>query len=226
MKDIIFDIDSAQCSRIANDIFIKDSGIDRPGRKFEKMREAAYQIRSLIGSDVKLRFACRYYDEINLTGKTLVIGGQSFVCNAFEQIESGAVEGVYAYAVCAGEFDMPDKKIMDQLYADIWGTAFADAVRFVVRQRLEEEAALSESFGPGFYGMDVSEISNLDKLLDFSRIGIELRNDTIMVPLKSCAGMFFKVNENYIPLNTACETCRGSHKSCRLCHVNGGSQYV
>lgn len=226
MKEIAFEIDPAECGRIAHEIFIKDSGVGRPGKKFERMRKAAFEIRNRIESNVEIRFACRFYDNVKLAGNKAIINDRTFTCSAFEQIEGTAVEGVYIYAVCAGDFAMPDENIMDQVYADIWGTAFTDAVRLLIKRELEKTAKLSDSFGPGFYGMDVSEMALIDELIDFADIGIELRNGTIMVPLKSCAGMFFKVNESYKPLNAACANCRGSHVSCGLCQVNGGEQYV
>lgn len=226
MENIIsIDIDPIECDRLAHEIFIEAAGIDRSGKKYERMRDAAFQIWEKIQPDVSGHLVCKYYEDVFLTGKTAVIDQQILTCNVFEQIENAAVEGVYVYAVCAGDFALPDEKIMNQLYADLWGTAFADAVRFLMERELENHAkcnyaTLSDGFGPGFYGMDIAELSKFDKLLDFGSIGISLRNSSIMIPVKSCAGLFFQVNERYQRLDAACENCIGNVSSCQLCQVN------
>ena len=81
---------------------------------------------------------------------------------------------------------------------------------------------LSDSFGPGFYGMDVSEMGSLTSLLNLDELDIEIRNSRIMLPLKSCAGFYFSVDERYRKLDQACENCLGTHRSCKLCQVYGG----
>lgn len=111
---------------------------------------------------------------------------------------------------------------MDQLYADIWGSAFTDAVRFLMMEAFAVENRLSDSFGPGFYGMDVGEMEKIGTLLDFSTIGIELRNGKILVPLKACAGIVFAVDDGYRMMKRECMDCRGTHASCRLCRFYEG----
>lgn len=226
MKKLEFDIDRTECSNLAHTIFMKTSGVDREGKKYEKMKAAALQMREHIAENVEIRFSCVSCDDIQLKGRSATFGGQTFTCSAFEQIPEDAVEEVYLYAVCAGDFALPDENIMNQLYADIWGTAFADAVRVLIKKELETLGTLSDSFGPGFYGMDITHMQAMDAILDFESLGIQLRNSRIMVPLKSCAGIYFRVNESYIPINAACSDCLGTHSSCQLCQVNGGIKNV
>lgn len=145
-----------------------------------------------------------------------------FTCNAFEMIDPSTVKGVYLYALSVGDFGYPEEPIMDQLYADIWGSSFTDAARILIKKQIEEESKLSDSFGPGFYGMDVSEMSKLASILSFDKLEMELKNSRILLPLKSCAGLYFAVTDDYRKMNSECESCRGSHKSCVLCHVHGG----
>ena len=91
-----------------------------------------------------------------------------------------------------------------------------------MKKELEKESKLSDSFGPGFYGMDVGDMETLSSLLSFDDLDIELRHSRIIVPLKSCAGMYFSVNDNYEYLRQECENCRGTHTSCKLCQIHGG----
>lgn len=213
-------IDREQFELLADEIFMKLSGVDRQGKKFERMKQAAFQMRDAVQERVQVITECRYYDQFKLDGRYLTIDGQSFECAAFEQLDESMLRGVYLYVLSAGDFGLPEEKITNQLYADFWGTAFTDAVRELMRQELSKEIKLSHSFGPGFYGMDVSEMKKLNHLLDFKSIGLELRNDKIILPLKSCAGIIFSVNEEYPELYPACESCRGTYKSCRLCRLS------
>ena len=222
MKEYLFDIDKEECSRLATDYFMADSGLYREGHKFEKMREDAFRMRGVIEERIKIRAMGIYSEEISFSGRKAVIENVEFACNAFELIDPASVRGVYLYALSVGDFGYPEEPIMDQLYADIWGSAFTDAARVLIKAQLESESRLSDSFGPGFYGMDVSEMPKLASMLSFDKLDMEIRNSRILLPLKSCAGMYFAVNDDYVKLNSACESCRGNHKSCVLCHVYGG----
>lgn len=222
MRKQFFKVDRAECNELALEIFTANSGIDKQGRKFERMREGAFRMRERIEAKIDLHGEAIYYtvDEIRLAGGELTVAEKRIACRAFEQVRPDSVEGVYLYACCAGDYYMENEPIIDQLYADIWGTAFTDAVRILIKKELEKEAALSDSFGPGFYGMEVTELAKLEQLLDFDALGIQVRDSCIMVPLKSCAGLYLKVNDKYQKLAGACEACRGTHTSCTLCAIH------
>lgn len=222
MRIQTFNVNRKECNDLAHKIFMQVSGINREGRKFERMKQDAFRMREAIADNVKIRAAYAYYDDVTLKGRQAVLGGKTLYCSAFEQISPDSVNGAYIYALSVGDFGLPEEPIMDQLYADIWGTAFTDAVRLLMKKELEQESKLSDSFGPGFYGMDVSDMETLSSLLSFEDLEIELRHSRIIVPLKSCAGMYFSVNDNYQYLKQECENCRGTHTSCKLCQIHGG----
>ena len=223
MEHTFLTIDENECSALAYEIFMKASGIDKEGRKFIKMKESAMRMRNAINENVKIRAAYVYCDDVKLENNTAVIGNQKFMCSAFEQIDPKTVNGAYIYALSAGDFSLPEENIMDQLFADIWGTAFTDAARMLLKEKMQNNSRLSDSFGPGFYGMDVKEISKLAQIVDFDSLDIELRDSRIMLPLKSCAGLYFSVDEKYKELHESCQECRGTYSSCQLCQINGGS---
>lgn len=218
----LIEFDMEKCSELAYEIFMETSGVNKEGRKFERMREDAFRMRDVIEDRIQIRAAYSYYEDVEINGKEAIIGGKTFTCSAFDQIHQDTVKGAYIYALSVGDFGFPEEPILDQLYADIWGSAFTDAARLLMKEKIEESSKLSDSFGPGFYGMDVSEMGTLTSLLNFDELDIEVKNSRIMLPLKSCAGLYFSVDERYKKLNQACENCLGTHKSCRLCQVYGG----
>lgn len=217
-------LDREICNSLAMEYFIRDAGLNKEGPKFERMRADAFRVRDMIDDRVKIRAGYGYTQDFSIEGRRAFIEGVEFICNAFEQVDSGTVKGVYFYALSVGDFAYPDEPIMNQLYADIWGTAFTDAARILLKRELEKENKLSDNFGPGLYGMDVKEMGKIINFVKSESLAIEVSNSSILIPLKSCAGLYFAVNDNYQLLHRECENCRGSKLSCSLCHVHEGDR--
>ncbi|MDD4200351.1 MAG: hypothetical protein PHS19_03070 [Eubacteriales bacterium] len=215
--------DIEKCCNRALRLFLMESGVGKEGEKYERMRRDALRVRERISSRVNVKGVYSYYDEFTLKGQVLKVDGTEFRCTAFEQLDPKTLKGVFFYAVTAGEYHMDLEPIMDQLYADIWGTAFTDAMREEVMSFLGGMGKISDSFGPGFYGMDVSEMKKMTDFVDFESMGMKIRESGIITPLKSCSGILFSVTEEYKALNSACELCFGSRKTCSLCAMKTGS---
>ena len=221
MRKCFFDIQWDACNDLARTLFMKTSGIDREGSKFERMKKDAAHIRQMLKNRITPRgqYICFDKDEITLSGKKLWAGKQEFACKAFEQLRESSIKGLYIYACSAGDYTLPDEDVLSQVYADIWGTAFTDAIRMLIKKEFESKAKISDSFGPGFFGMPTREVEKIKSLLDFKQLGIEVRDSAIMVPLKSCAGLYFIVDDDYKPINSQCAFCYGTETSCKFCHA-------
>ncbi len=221
-KNTELQFDIMECCERATQRFIEDTGVGKEGDKFQRMRKEAFEIRQLIEPRIDVKGLYRFDDVFALEGQVLKVYGMTgeeiaITCTAFEQIDPATIEGVYFYAVTAGDYYLEDMPVLKQLYADIWGTAFTDAIREILVEQLEEKHPVSDSFGPGFYGMDVREMQKMPELVDFLSLGMEVRESSIILPLKSCAGILFKVNDDYKRINSACELCFGNKKTCTLC---------
>ena len=48
MDTHFIDLDMDECSTLANDIFMQTSGVNKEGRKFERMRNDAFRMRRVI----------------------------------------------------------------------------------------------------------------------------------------------------------------------------------
>lgn len=205
---------------LADEIFMNTFGMGRSGSKYDRMRQEAAEVIKKIQHKVNVRSTYKYFDSFSLKGTELTVSGQSFSCKAFEKIEPQSVKGIYIYALSSGDFSCVGETTRKQLYADMWGNAVTDAGRIILREVLESYTAVSDSFGPGFYGMDVTEMVKIDALIDFSKVGVELIENKILFPLKSCAGIFLAVNETYKRLDAHCKYCEGKYDSCDLCSLN------
>jgi len=219
METIRIDINRNQCYDVAERLFFEMSGIDKEGPKYMRMRTDAQRMRDRVEDRICINMICNFYStsEMELTGRSLKLGGELFTCAAFEQIDPVLIKGAYLYALTAGEYDFKEETIVNRLYADFWGTAFTDAARILVSRELGKNDQVSDNFGPGFFGMNTDEMIKVDKLLDFKSIGVEFRNNKVMVPVKSCAGLFFSVTAGYEKLHSACRDCIGSVQNCKLC---------
>lgn len=221
MEKRFFQPDNGKYNELAKEYFMISSGLNREGEKFERMRSGAMEVYELIQEQVNCKGQFAYFSkdagEMVLHGDTLQISDVRLECKAFEKVDLDTVEGVYAYVCTAGEYVLQEENLLRQVYADLWGNAYTDAIRELIRQYLHMFAPLSDSFGPGFYGMPLSEMDNLSKLLDFHQVGVSVRESMVLQPSKSCAGLYFRVNSDYHKLAGQCASCRGNHTSCRLC---------
>lgn len=212
------------CSR-AESLFLESSGISGEGEKYENLRRSAFALRDEILESIELRGAYSFYEDCRLVNDKLMVfvgnGAEdvSLRCTAFQQINPDSIEGVYAYGLTAEHLVLEDRSITDQLFGDFWGTAFVDAAREDLMAEIGKKHPVSDSFGPGFYGMNSMEVNKLPRLVDFTSIGMKTNESGMMIPLKSCSGILFKVNDKYEKLNSACELCLGNIKTCSLCSM-------
>lgn len=211
-----------ECTDRAVEIFLKETGLDSDDPKYEGMRSDAFDALDQVKPGIDIRATYTYYNkmEFRLSGDKLIAAGTQISCPAFAQIAGDSIYGLYVYGLSAGDYTLKAHDGMAQIYADLWGNAFTDAARDMLIQELQNFHVLSDSFGPGFYGMDIKEILNIRRLVDLSAAGISITDNGLMRPAKSCAGIFFCVNSKYRRLNSACQTCLGNGGGCRFCILN------
>lgn len=234
MKNQVYLLDRREADTYAEDYFLSICGLkDRQGDKYRRMLNQGMQIKERISGGIDLKAVVSGYDRDILSGNRAEIGEATFVCNAFQQMNREAVQRVYAYILTAGSFELDDSEpVIDQLYADIWGTAYTDAGLEVLKNRLMEEfsqrdadakgdtrAAILEPFGPGYYGMDVDQVGKFFEVLDGESIGVKARTNSLMLPLKSCAGFFVIADEGAELPPDDCKSCRSDHSGCEFCQA-------
>lgn len=217
METIDITINQDEWYSSAEAFFTKMAGLEKEGPKYERMRSGATEMIRETQPRITIKAVCRYFTDIKLDGSKAVIGDDTFDCIAFQQIDPDTVKGAFVYAVSAGDFAFPDEDILNQVYADLWGTALTDALRLECKKELEKKVRLSDSFGPGFYGMNVGQMEKIARILDFDKMGLVIRENAVIVPLKSCAGIYFEVKDTYQYLRSACVECQGAYLSCVMC---------
>ena len=168
---ITFDKDAIK--ERAEKYFAKICGFDgKKEEKYKRMLEHALKIRDKSLDKINVRALIYSFEGKNLKGKTLTLNGTPFHCNAFEKFRGENIRGIYPDILTAGDIQIEDAPVLEIFYADTWGTAYVDAARDFLREMINDKAQsfdretkifVSDSFGPGYYGMETEQISNFSR---------------------------------------------------------------
>ncbi len=158
---------------------------------------------------------------------TIAIRDTCFKCTAFEQIPKDNVLDIYAYLLTVGSCSFQEQNLMEQYYADLWGSAFLKGTRGLLRDHLAVEASLhypdsylSFSLGPGFYGMKGEKLLDMVNAMDSDLIGISVDEEGKIKPDKSCGGFFMAVRDKSKLPSEKCKNCIGREEGCLFCGGN------
>ena len=230
MNNQLINLSIKEADLYASDYFINICGFkNKEGEKYQRLLDHGMKIKEKIIAGIDLKAIVSSFDRDIISGNTAQIGDVTFSCNAFQQISKDRIQGIYVYIFTSGTYELnDDDPVIDQLYADIWGTAYTDAGLEVLKNHIWEdfsqnnsdvEAAVMDPFGPGFYGMDVDQVGNFFQVLDGDRIGVKARTNSLMVPLKSCAGFFVIVDDGTKLPSSDCKSCHAGHNGCEYCQA-------
>jgi predicted sugar kinase len=237
MKNRVVEFNSDEIHEQAEKYFIKNCGFDFDKEKHRRMMEAGLLTRSQGLDGISIRALISSYGPEVYYDSKIIIDGAEFKCQAFEQILKENVLKVYPYIITAGEIIYSDEdNILTQLYSYIWGSSYTDVGRDLLEAYLKLDAEneypktmretvfLSKSFGPGFYGMETDQTKELGKVLEIKKLNIEIKESGIMIPLKTCAGIYILLNSQECMPHPDCSTCIGSPKGCAFCSVKIGER--
>lgn len=211
--------------------FIEACRLNPEKEKHQKMLERALAVRMKIISGINIRAVLSRFEKENLCGKVLNLNGIEFCCNAFEQFKRANIQGIFTYVLTVGSSEFKEDSVIDLFYADTWLTVYVDAARDDMKARISNEFSMnssgmktyvSDSFGPGYYGMPTNQIAKFFEVMDVEKIGVELVGEGMMYPLKSCAGIYIATNDrNELP-EVNCRECIPSKVSCQFCRIKKG----
>jgi hypothetical protein len=152
-------------------------------------------------------------------GCRMEIAGVALTCAAFEQLDVRNLTKVVVYAVSLRSVAASPRDLSLVFYRDIWENAYIEAALRALKSKLAARTGgvLSDSFGPGYYGMELEEMKRLARVLDFGRIGAEVLDNGMIRPPKSCAGIFFAVRDEALMPADSCRDCVGDKRGCAFC---------
>lgn len=212
-----------QADKIAETYFKEMCGFNRPGEKFKGMLNEGLAIRDKMAGSFQIRAVVSSFGPSAVRGKTLEIGELKFTCNAISQLKPGEVTEIHAFILTIGRLDFDSASVIDLFYSDTWGTAYVDSGRDLIREWIQQQISpgeniiVSDSFGPGYYGMDLGQLQYFFSLLDADKIGVELNGSSMMLPQKSCAGFFFSMSGDSKLPSEDCKSCLAEKAGCNFC---------
>lgn len=230
MRNEIVEFNEEEAFEKANDYFIKICGFPDREKKRRKLFDLGMEARSQGLEGIRMKAIVSSYGPEVFHNHKVIIEGTEFHCPAFAQIQQDHIKKVYMYALTAGECIYSDgDDIVKQVFSDIWGTAYTDSARELLEGYIEQDMEkefpgrlgkdlfLSDAFGPGFYGMDVSQTKNLFRILATDSIGMQVKESGLMLPVKSCSGLYFAVTNTENLPHPSCKECMGNLMGCSFC---------
>lgn len=230
MRQRLFKINEQEAYAEAQQRFIKTCGFDLQKSKHQRMMKMGEKVREDGIDGIEIRAMLSFCDASALKEGKIEVCGEEITFPYLEQVPKDAVCGIYFYGLTVGEcLFSSEENIMDFLYADIWGTNYVDASMSLLQRKIEEdmketfadsgETYLSCEFGPGYFGMHVSDSKKIMKIIDGAQIGIKVKESGLIIPQKSCVGFFFVYNRPGITAEAECMKCRGNSKGCEFCRI-------
>lgn len=199
-------------------------GLREQRRNAEKLRAKAYEVWSAQFAGRTIPILAASFGREHVREDRFVFGTDSLYCKALSQIKANTVKGGYLFL-----FHAPDRleqqPALELYLADCWQTALVDAGRDwlisyfgrISKEENDEEIFVTDTFGPGFYGMDVEEIRIFFKLLDYEKLGMQLLDSGMMLPEKSAAGLVLVLTEESPFQSADCANCKAEYKGCLMC---------
>jgi len=203
--------------------FLSNSGIseDKPDylSKIERLEKTAIRYKQFADPLVDVRAVVAKAD-FSINGEKIIIGGKNYGRIALPKEELNKIKEIYAYVLCAGEFETDIDPVTDA-FVDLWGSAYCDTGLEMLKGEMDEiggcDRYISSFFGPGYFEIEVERVPHINELVDGKSIGVDVK-EHLMVPLKSCAG-FFLVSDEPIELpKKDCKNCLGNRKNCNYCN--------
>lgn len=230
MINEIIRIEEAAAHALAEKRFIQTCGFDLTRAKHQRMMKMGQQVLEDGMEGIDIRALVSFYGPEFFSDGAVRIGEAVITCNYFAQIPKEAVAGIYFYMLTAGEcLFSSEENIMDFLYADIWGTNYVDAgIDVLTEQHIKGDMArrfagrpafLSEEFGPGYFGMPVIETKKFFSVLNGGSIGVKVKESGLMIPQKTCAGLYLVYNRADIKAEPSCVRCLGNADGCQFCAI-------
>lgn len=222
MQNRIINFSKEETKDIAAEYFFNTCGFHGDKENDRPLMEKGMSLRDEVIGDISVKAIVSSFGAGVIKGKIIDLNGIQFECNAFEQINKESIEAIYIYILTAGNWDINSESMMHRLYADIWGTAYVDAGRDLLCREIQARHkgySISDSLGPGYYGMEVTQLKNFFQVLDAAKIEVTVKDSCLMVPVKSNAGFYIVVNNEAGLPQSDCKDCIGNSTGCQFCKI-------
>lgn len=218
----------------AEDHLMRICGLDPAKREHRELREEAEQVGNRWLPQVRLSAVLSSYPQSVIAGERASLNGVSVSCQALGYFPREAIRKVFVYLLTLGpdalkvdDADQAEKETLSTaFYQDAWGTAMIDGGRDLLREWIgarEEPSVISDSFGPGYYGMGLEQVDSFFSILNGDLIGARRGPGGVIWPPKACAGFYLVLEPGSHLPSDGCRSCIGDKASCRFCRNWSGN---
>lgn len=193
--------------------------------------EQKVQVKNLLEENFlsqKVEILLQDFDRQCIQKGYFQFGKEIIPCQVLERLSREKIEKGYFYVFHAPEWNVASEEtfsLMEQYYIEGIQIAILDCVRDWIQQMLQRKHSVysqryvTDSFGPGFYGMPIESLSQLFSIISGEKAGVTLEENGNMKPLKSCVGIFLVGKKPFQKQLTDCAGCMGNSNGCRLCRT-------
>jgi hypothetical protein len=238
MENIVFKYSIEQLDENAEKYFDAMCGFTNEKPKSVAMKILSTKLKTKIKDSIQVRGIYSTYSNTSLDDGKLIIKDMDFTFNRLSTIDKESIFEIIPYIISAGNFELDDNfSMLDRFYADTYGTAYVDAARECLKLELLKSAKdkkeykqrilnstnckrdlfISESIGPGFYGIELSEMQKYFTALDASIIEVMTNDYNVMIPSKSCVGLFVIADDSKFFPDYDCISCSTKETNCIFC---------
>lgn len=215
-----FEIDRAELLSQSEERFLEMGHMNLSLKRHTKMFEAARAALDAKKDFMSVKGIYRLCGPECFQDGRVRLDGQTISCAGFSQIPGEQIKWICLLLMTAGSWRFSGAA-KEQLYLDMWGTAFIDSAREVAEERLREYAGadsfLSPSFGPGYYGMKGELTKAFCCILEADQLGISAGETGILKPEKTVASLYFATKEPFQVASTPCAACGSPGSGCEFC---------
>lgn len=196
--------------------------IDDESREGARMYQGCMRIwaRCFAGKQINILVEDFGRECIAVKNQRLKIGEETFTCHLLEMVNIYSIKGGFFYVFHAPETDMMVMNPTEKFYVECWQIALMDAARIwlerFLRRQQPEGNYLSESFGPGFYGMEIEAVAAMVNEIQGEQVGVRLLENGMMEPAISLVGMFLTGTKPFKMPSGDCSFCQGT-SHCQMC---------
>lgn len=201
--------------------FYQISGLHKESPGQARMESYAEESYKNLADLIQAKAIISYFPVVSLDGGRLSLGGEWVYAQVLEQVDPKRVRGALVYGLTIGDFS-DDEDLFLRLMGDFWGTAYVDSARKFLWEDIQtwqsfKGCFFSDEIGPGFFGMGMNNAWKFAKLLDLSKIGVDVEIKGIISPAKSVIGMYLISKDKPIIFGDRCIYCKGNENGCKIC---------
>lgn len=225
MKNQIIDLPIEQLCYLSEPYFMKMCGFHKDLEKNKTHMKESIALRDPWKDQWSPHLILSSYSSDCIQEGSFCFGESRIDCQVLHRIPKEEILRVFVYGMCLEE--MEQKKEMDFLesfYLDTWMTALIDAgrdwtgnyIRSILKQSDSRDVFVTDSFGPGFYGIGIEAVSDWMKIIDGEKIGLKLYHG-VLNPPKSNVGIYLALSKETALPNKDCSSCLSGRQTCEFC---------